>query len=111
MRDESAKTKAEAPPEVPVCVQEGCLLRDKDVDAEFLADLLVDVFAGNDVGERLREKRIARRAPCVECVRGVLEGREPIPTEAHWRKLVDAAHWTQRRERRQRFHERLEENG
>ncbi len=87
---------------IDVCTQPQCLLRNEEVNSEFLADLLVQLMSGQDVSALVASKRIALRPPCRDCFLAVMHGRKPLLSVGQWKRLVHTGHWSYKRGRRRR---------
>lgn len=89
------------------CTQPECRLREKDVDSRFLANLVVQVLAGEDISDVMAEGTpIHPYRRCVECVLNVQRGGRPLPSVDEIEDLLEAGRWSHRRSRRGEARER-----
>lgn len=96
----------EAPLSERICTQPQCMFRDKEIDCEFLANVLVRLAAGEDVSDFAPAAReIIPDQRCTCCALRVMADRKPLPTVEELEGLVEAGRWTYRRHRRQRRRE------
>ena len=84
------------------CTQPECSLREDDTDHHTLAEMIVQVLAGEDVAV---DSPITRRERCLGCVQRVLRGGEPLPTVEKFESFLKAGKWTRRRARRRKLRE------
>ena len=83
------------------CTQPECLLREKEVDSRFLAELIVRVLAGEDVSDVVAGKSpIQPYERCIECVLQIQDGHGPLPTVEEVEDRLKAGRWSHRRQRR-----------
>ena len=87
--------------EFPLCTGEPCLLRDTDVDSEFIAKLLLRRMSGKDLAGLVTLKPpFVARDQCLGCVLQVMRGFSPLRTVAEQKQLIEAGRRSWRRNRR-----------
>lgn len=79
------------------CAQPQCQLREEGVDSRSLAELIVNVLAGEKVTVEAPIRRCER---CVVCVQQILEGGKPLPTVEDVERALVEGRRAYRRSRR-----------
>lgn len=88
-------------PSIEPCSQPDCPLREKNVDSRFLANLVVQVLAGENGSYPAAERSpIHPYERCVECVLQIQRGGRPPPSLQEIEDLLEAGRWSHRRFRR-----------
>lgn len=78
----------------------GCLLRDDRVDSAFLANLLVQLMAGDDLPPLIHgQPRLKPERHCLQCAQRVMRDLAPLPTVEQWEEEVRHGHRFHRRHR------------
>ncbi len=86
-----------------VCTQPQCMLRDKDFDSKFAADLILQLLSGEDIAAAVpADRRIVEFDRCRRCVLSVLRDGGPIATAEELKVLVESGQRSKRRLRRSR---------
>ena len=86
-----------------VCTQPQCMLRDKEFDSQFAADLVIRLLAGEDVTESIPDDRhIIGFDRCRRCAQSVLKDKRTIATPEELGELVSEGQRSNRRLRRSR---------
>ena len=83
------------------CTQPACLLRQKGLDPEFFAKVLVRALAGECLDDVVPEFcMIQARPQCTLCALRVMQGGRAYRTADEWRQLDGLGRWHHRRHRR-----------
>jgi len=103
MKKDEARMEARKLDLPEVCTQPQCMLRDKEFDGEYAADLIIRLLAGEDVAQTVPEERhIVGFERCRRCAQSVLRNGRTIATPEELRELISEGQRSHRRLRRSR---------
>jgi hypothetical protein len=85
------------------CSQPACLLKKQVSGARQLADITVQMLAGEPVSKFVSSSaRILARPQCKSCALRIMEGKKAFRNVEEWKQLDDLGQWHNRRQRRRR---------
>lgn len=85
----------------PRCEQPACLLKHGQLNAERLAEYLVQMLAGSTPNAIQPDSEcICPRPACTSCALSAIQGGRTYFTDSEWRHLDELGQWHHRRHRR-----------